>query len=244
MAVGFVLAAILLDSGIAGAQFGIMVYGGGTVPVGEFGRMDVERTPPRSGATEGHLYGAEAAWRFTVASIPTILSVGYAESHFGNDAPTNILSDTMQFVTPESQIAFEAFRAGIYAVPWRDWKVSPTIGIGVQYGKLSANSQVFLGPNSNAQGTDHPVHLLGTSESDYLFGIYGLAGLTVKTSDYLSLIGGLTYNFLFSEGVERTDTFSPRGEGNVQIAMDEVKSDFEWWDVRAGVILYFPDLGL
>ncbi len=242
MAAGVMLAAILFGVHPALAQIGLKGYGGGTIPVGEFARTDVDRDPPKSGATDGDLYGLEAIYQLDAASVQTILSVGYIENHFGNDVPTTTLDDTLQFVTPESEIDFKAIRAGIRISAFAiSPGVSPSVGIGLQSGKVKVNSTTFFGPNSTAQGTDEATQLKVESETERVMGVYGLAGLTVTTSDRVALFADATYNKLFVKDAEVTVTITP-SEGDLEPST--AKSDFEWWDVRAGVILYFPDLGL
>jgi hypothetical protein len=225
--------------------FGIALHGGATSPVGEFGRTDVVRDPPKSGATDGDILGFEVVFLFDIASLQTIFSLGYVENHFGNDVPTTLSDDsTLQFVTPESEIDFEAVRFGVRVLPWDNSIIRPMIGSGVHYGKLHARSQLFSESVGEIGGPDDPAQIMATSESEYLFGVYGLAGMSLQTSKWVSLNGELTYNFLFSEDAERTDTFVPREEGGTQTEKNSIKSNSEWWEIRAGVILYFPGLGL
>jgi hypothetical protein len=121
------LAAIFFAALPCRAQLGFTAWTGGTVPTGEFGRTDLERDPPKSGAENGHSFGGGPAWRILTGDREqsgmglhpdVIISLIWAESEFGNDVPRMLDDDTMQFVTPQSRIRLRGFRAGLQIIPW------------------------------------------------------------------------------------------------------------------------------
>lgn len=227
------------------AQVGFTAFGGGTVPAGEFGKTDLDRDPPKSGAENGHSFGGGTAWRIVTADRhnsgmglhpDVILSVVFAESEFGNDVPRVFSNDTLQFVTPESRIRWRGFRAGLRIVPWAHRAISPSLGGGFQTGKMKVESRAFFGPGEHAVGTDEPLALQITSKSENVNGLFGHVGLTARGSEDALFFADAVFHHLFSDGVKSTTEFAPTDDPPAE---GEIKSNFQWWELRAGLVWFF-----
>lgn len=241
----FMLAAFFLVGTPCRAQYGFTVFGGGTVPAGEFGKTDLDRDPPKSGAENGHSFGGGAVWRIMTAERhhsglgihpDIILSMVFAESEFGNDVPRVLSYDTMQFVTPESRIRWRGFRAGLRVVPWAHRIVSPSLGGGFQTGKMTVESRAFFGLGENAVGTDEPLALQITSKSENVSGVFAQLGLAARSGEEALFFVDAVFHHLFSDGVKSTTEFKPSADPPSE---GEIKSNFQWWELRAGLAWFF-----
>lgn len=244
LAVMMLMTAFFLLPAAGQAQVGFTAYVGGTLPVGEFGTTDIERDPPKSGAEYGHVFGGGAAWRILAGDRQqsgfglhpeVIITVGYAESEFGNDVPKVVVADTMQFATPNSRILLRGLRLGLRIVPWAQWTVSPTVGCGFQSGKMKVESRAFFGPGAQAGETNDALALQITSESDNVPGVFGQVGIAMRSSPAAIFFADAVYHHFFSEDVSTTTEFSPSDDPPEQ---GKIKSNFQWWEIRAGLIFF------
>jgi len=244
-AISILLAAFFMAASPCRAQLGITAWAGGTLPTGEFGRTDLERTPPKSGAEKGHSFGGGVAWRVLAGARSqsgrglhpdVIISLVWAESEFGNNVPRVLDDDTMQFVTPASRIRLRGLRAGVRVVPWAHRCVSPSFGGGFESGKMKVESRAFFGPGAWATGTDKPLALQVTSKSENISGVFAQLGVQVQRDATASFFADAVFHHLFSEGVGSSTKFSP---GDALPTEGEIKSNFQWWEFRAGLVCFF-----
>lgn len=231
------------------AQIGFEAYGGGTLPAGEFGKTDISRRPPKSGAENGHAVGGGLAWGFRWGGAKAdserlhpvvIITLGYEENQFGNYVPVSVYSNDeygtqFQFATPESGIRMRGLRFGLRMIPWGERRITPTFGGGFERLKIKVDSRTFFGPGPQpGTNTAEPTPIHITNESGNILGAFMQGGITVRSNRAVVLFGDLVYHMLFSDGVSTvttvaypTETLSEKGK---------IKSNFQWWEVRGGLI--------
>jgi len=244
-----ILSALLQPGTACRAQIGFTAYGGGTLPTGEFGRTDINRDPPKSGAEAGHSFGGGVAWRFRFGSDREsgwglnpdfVITLGYSESEFGNDVPVSVFYDEqdqqVQIATPESRIRMRAIRFGMRVIPWARRHISPTFGGGFERGKIKVESWAFYGPGPQAETLSEPLPLRITAESGNITGVFLQTGIATQTERSAVFFADIIYHLLFSEGVSTTTVFA-HTDGPPQ--EDTIKSDFQWWEIRGGLVFFF-----
>jgi len=231
------------------AQIGFSAFMGGTFPTGDFGRTDVDRTPPKSGAESGHAFGGELAWgyRFTREDWSEaqfhpafVFTLGYSETEFGNDVPTSFLTDQPAMIsTPESRIRLRSLRLGARIIPWTSNILAPTVGLGYERGKMEVDNWSFFGPSSEANDLSGHTPIRAKLESENISGVFFQVGVATQAKKSAIFYADLMYHLLFSEGVATISEFTIDDETSSEDGT--IKSDFQWWEVRGGLIFFIGE---
>jgi hypothetical protein len=74
------------------------------------------------------------------------------------------------------------------------------------------------------------------SESENISGVFAQLGLLMQNGKTASFFAEAIFHRLFSEGVKSTTEFSP---GDGPPTEGEIKSNFHWWELRAGLACFF-----
>jgi len=231
------------------AQIGFSAYMGGALPTGDFGRTDVNRTPPKSGAESGHAFGGELAWgyRFTRDDWSEahlhpafVLTLGYSETEFGNDVPSSFLSDQPAvIITPESRIRMRSLRLGLRIIPWTNNVLTPTAGLGYERGKMEVDNWSFFGPSSEAGDLSGHTPIRAKLETENISGVFFQAGVATSAKKTAIFYADVMYHLLFSEGVATISEFTIDDE--ISSEDGTIKSDFQWWELRGGLIFFIGE---
>ena len=245
-------AVVLLPCSRLYAQIGFEAYGGGTLPVGEFGKTDISRRPPKSGAEDGHAVGGGLAWGVCWGKTksggdrlnPTlVVTFGYGESQFGNDVPVSVFLDEanvgqVQFATPESGIRVRGLHFGLRMIPWGERRITPTFGGGFERLKIKVDSRTFFGSGPQPGSVAEEASTLRiTNESGGISGIFLHGGLETRSDHSLAIFGDLVYHMLFSDGVSTVTKVAYPTETIIE--KGKIKSSFQWWEIRGGVVFLF-----
>jgi len=77
-----------------------------------------------------------------------------------------------------------------------------------------------------------PIHI--TNESGNILGAFVQGGITVRSNHAVVLFGDLVYHMLFSDGASTVTRVAYPTE--TLIEKGKIKSNFQWWEVRGGLI--------
>ncbi len=244
-----VILAILVVSSSAFAQIGFTAYGGGVIPTGEFSKIDLQRVPPKSGATNGHSIGAGLAFRFRINGYGDdrrglhplfMFTLGYSETQFGHDVPPVVYKpesgDQSQFDTPDSRIRFRGVRAGLRTVLWPHNPVSASVGLGYQRGKFNILDHSFNGPGPASVGQVASLPATVITESGNISGVSFQAGITTCADRPAVFFLDLVRQMVFTKDRRLDREFIwPDETGSDTI---EFASNYQWWEIRGGILFF------
>ena len=122
--------------------------------------------------------------------------------------------------------------------PWGERRITPTFGGGFERLKIKVDSRTFFGPGpllwlTNMKPT--PIHI--TNESGNILGAFVQGGITVRSNHAVVLFGDLVYHMLFSDGVSTVTRVAYPTETIIE--KGKIKSSFQWWEIRGGVVFLF-----
>jgi opacity protein-like surface antigen len=226
-------AALAQDEGLtfAGSKL-VAPFGCGAFPTGRFGKTDVEADPPKSGNNAGLGAGIDIGF-FVSEYLAVGAGLGYVRFplDFGAELETQFPTKTAN----TSVLLGEIWARALMPNGFNRWRPYAVVGLGVgrPKGKIDYK-EPFIIPLPDDGGTIE----IQSAEStvNTTVAITGGIGSLIPISRSVALAIEPRYTSISTKGSGRTDRYTDTSGETVELD-DTAKSNTNWWEIRAGLVL-------